>query len=416
MSQTSSLKLLASSQYFGFGPTSNLFTILKELKVKIEKIEITLIQNQAIEVFARKNENIANRLIVTPKYNSYDLILSAFDPLVVLNGWLSGIKTFYICNLLWFWRPKNIEFIQDHIKHLSFLKESNKYRSAIRYFKKICKDDFHMAIVIAYVLATHCFIRKIPNIKERLCELKIKCMVNYTECNIIIPHIFNRSAVDKDIIYFQLSGSKNPLCTDVDHKNYLKLMYDYILYLSNEFPNLRFVFCVNPYFIRKNNWLKGRRNVEIITTISQSDHIKFLHKAIGLFTSPGLEVIYEAIYCETPIFLLPEQSAGQYENFYFLRKHGFEPDRFLIDEECCKRMRVSGEEDIKHIYREISRIVRDGNTNILYKRGIRFIKKIFNERIQSRYLSMQKNSVIHYLGERPFSQGDVIANKILQIL
>jgi hypothetical protein len=409
--------IYAAAQYFGFGPTSNLFTILRALKENENNIEVRLIENEGSKFFMDKNPGVADMLVDRINLQDADLLFSSFDPFPIVEAWAHEVKTIFYCNLFWFWDVfKTPDKILAHKKELEMLKASDPIK-AIEKFKLIFKNNPHEGIFLGYFIADHAFTRKFPNMDHYLNIFEKNQKIIKSE--ILIPEINLKNILYDDLIFIQLSGSKSPVVTLEENKLYFELIIKFSIALAILLPEKKFLICANPHVIdlvEKQNNLPG--NLKISPSISQIKNIELMKQSLAMLTSPGMETIYEAAYADCPVFLLPEQSAGQYPIVQMLHSSGFYPDGFLINDNFKERKKLEGEEDAHEIYKCIKKMYELDNAQYLkmVMQAKQFIEQVSSQHHRQIHVNNSMKAIESYMGEDPFGSAKKISTFIKQIL
>lgn len=409
-------KIYVSSQNFGFGPTSNLFAILKNLKSKSNKIKIYALHNEAMGIFSRINHGIVDYNVDKIDFHNVDLVFSSFDPFAILNAWLLNIPNIFYCNLFWYWDVFNKkEQIIHHLDQLNIYKDSQEKYKAREYFRNIFDKNPHEGIFMGFLLASKCFTRKFHDIDRYLNAYSEYLNISITD--IYIPYELKLASRIKKTVLFQLSGSRNPVVNLEENIIYVNLCVQVTKHLANSFNSLEFAICINPFLLEKINVIDYCLpiNVKIISSVSQEQNLKMMEESLAMFTSPGLETIYEGIYTHCPIFLLPEQNAGQYSIFQMLNSSGYEPKRFLINELFPNRKKLYDENDAHNIYGIIKDEILNSEKiiNTLFKDSQHFIALIMNQQEREKYLQMSLDSIKTRKDHDPFTTNDQVSDYII---
>ncbi len=409
-------KIYVSSQFFGYGPTSNLFSILKSLKSKSSLFEIYGIKNEVMEFFASKNPGIIDQWSGEIDYSEVDILMSSFDPFYIFEAWLNDIPTIFYCNLFWYWNvfdKKNKMIL--HKENFYRLKAKNKLE-ARALFRKILSENPHEAIFLGYMLSTNCFTRNFYDIDNFIDVYKNE--MNLSVFDTHIPYQLKNPEKIKKQILIQLAGSRNCIVTKKENIFYMDLCLKLAKYIADIYPNFEIIICANPLLLTQVNLLKSSfpGNVKITPSFSQEENMFMIEDSFALFASPGLETIYEGIYCRCPIFLLPEQNAGQYSIFQLLNKTGYNPDRFLINEFFPNRNKLSGENDAHAIYEIIKKNILNSKIilDCFFNKAINFVDKMMQKKEKNKYLTMSLNSLILDPKKSPFAEREAISDFIIQ--
>ena len=406
--------LVAFAQLFGYGPTSNLFSLLRLAKHELSSNDRLFIKdNEHVRIFFKNNPNLATKLINHISYDKTDLILSCFEPLPIIKAWYHNIPSIYFCNLFWFWDvEKELDFIYSTKVFFEQQKRLGNLEKIISSFEKIYQANPHVGIYLGYLFAKHSFIRRFPGVEQKTLALKEHSTLHFT--NILIPKIKTPTQAKKKMqILFQLSGSITSATLKKEHLIYITLVKKLVLKLAHIFPKINFIICCNPSLFSSIN-INTCHNINIEQTFSQEENLKKIGESLCVFSSPGLETIFETISLRTPLFLLPEQNGGQHHNFYRLQSSGFNPDRFLVDEQFPNRIRLWQETDAHIIYEYIEKILNSGKLfNTFLNKSIIFIQNLHDSIFLDDYLSMQHNTLIKYFNNpQPYTHGEEVARMI----
>ncbi len=265
-----------------------------------------------------------------------------------------------------------------------------------------------------YMISSKCFTRKFPNINKYLEIYKSEIKISLFD--IYIPHKINNSKyMEKNNIFIQLSGGRNPIVQMEENIIYANLCLTLTKCLANIFKKLIFTICINPYILQNLDVSAYCfDNIKIIASITPTKNFTLMEHSIGIFTSPGLETIYEAIYTNCPVFLLPEQNAGQFSIFEMLNQNGYDPNRFLINELYPERQKFPGENDAHNIYKIIKDYILPSNIRMasLYKRSINFINNMMVQHKRDAYLQMSLEAISVNSKENPFTKIDNVSDYI----
>ena len=112
--------------------------------------------------------------------------------------------------------------------------------------------------------------------------------------------------------------------------------------------------------------------------------------------------------------MLPEQNAGQDDNFQLLNQSGFNPLRYLISEEFPERSRIADENDAHELLRMTLKLGEDtGAKNDFLERAAKFIVMLSEMETRNQYLLSQNNAIQKHIGVPSYSSGEFIAKKII---
>lgn len=410
------MNIYASAQLFGFGPVSNLFTLLKALKKQDRHIKIFLIENEATKIFNKKNPGVADCMVPDIDPGNCELIISSFDPFAVVTGWINEIPTVYYCNLFWYWGVhEKFDKIKKNKADLEFIKKQGE-KKVFESFNSLFRANSHEAIFMGYQLADTAITRKFPNI-EQLKEIYRKD-INLVESEILIIESACRSFSSKKTVLIQLAGSRNPVVSSCENNLYLKFCINFSLELARIFKDLEFITCVNPHVLNEFSIDIEKNlpeNFKLTESMSQEDNISLMADSLAIFSSPGLETIYEAIFTGSPVFILPEQNAGQYPIIKMLQSAGIYFEGFLINEIFPDREVLKGEADAHSIYKLMEKHMLSLESmyfKALVQNACNFIERYKDILNRERFRVDCYNKLQKYMGEHPFGA----ANKISELI
>ncbi len=373
--------IYASAQDFGFGPASTLYTYLTYIKEHCSDVSIYTVSNPALDVFCANSPSIVDAKIegIPETCSPNDLVLSSFDPTFIVKGWLKGLKTVYVCNLFWFWNVDTSDVVEYKKK---LLKYRAKYDLALDFFQKLYQADPHSAIFLGYLLADVAYVRRFPNCEKMISDFSsdMNCKLTKIVLN-QLPSLCGKTMRDKRILV-QLSGSKNPFVNDSEHQIYIKFVETIFYKVAAKCPDLEFCIIANPRLIQFFQDSTNRpRNAEVIRSLEQDSLFKLLSHSIAMFTSPGLESIYEAIAVKTPVFLLPEQNTGQYYNYELLNQMGIALPGFLYNDIDSRQGSIlSDEKDAPQVYSALTEVLDDEDMlEKIIKSSLMFINKTLED-------------------------------------
>lgn len=409
-------RIYVSSQNFGYGPTSNLFAILKSLKTKTDLFEIHAIENESLQLFSSKEPDIIDSIAENIEPKKTDLVLSSFDPFIILDAWLNDIPTVFYCNLFWYWDiyTKKEKLISTKNQLQKFKNEKN-FSEAKNLFMEIFNENPHLGIFMGFFLANHSFTRRFPTIEKFHAIFKNE--INLSVFDIYIPYELQSHNTNKPNILIQLAGGRNCIVTDEENILYLELCLALAKYLALIHQELNFIICVNPKILDLINLSKNlANNIQVVPSLSQHENLEMMEKSLAIFSSPGLETIYESIYTQCPIFLLPEQNAGQFSIFQLLQSTGYNPDRYLVNEIFPERNKFSGEEDAHAIYKLLKENLLDTSSyqHSFFEKASAFIKKVKQPAKRKEYIDMSWKSLKGTSLNDPFTTNEVVSDFIIE--
>ncbi len=313
-------KLLCSAQTFGFGPISKLYSVARLLK---EDFSLILVLDSKRNVFSKINPGIFEDIIYAPKLENLEAIirekspnaiLSVYEPDIVLAAKRTGVPSYFIDGLFWFWE------LRTAMAQLN--EQANKLIAAqtIDLDKILRQFTPHERIFTSHFLASKSYIQYDPNISARFEDVK-----KYMRAE-LVGAIINNSSLNKETsenhVLVTLSGEILPTVSLDQSAMYAQLIINMVSEASNKyFKDKKWIVLVNPLVLPKLNTV-GKSNVSVRDSVDQTTMYNLQRNAIVVFSPPGLTTIYECASLGKPVIFLPEQSV-QYKNAYRLKNYGF---------------------------------------------------------------------------------------------
>jgi len=302
---------LCGAEPFGFGPCSKLTTILNFIK----RLDVSFDFYGKGSAYVFFKQNVEEHTIRTEEDISkidqvdYDAVISVMDWEVAAWGYFNNVPVYFFDSLYWCWNwpQSNRSEIE---KKLSEMRESS-LETLIDYLVTLPN---HLQIYAAHYMATKSYIQYYPQClrndgsEETLNPIVIQPMVDLT---------LKREEI-RDTILISLSGLQNPLLDETDIKRYVELICELTRPVLDMYANdYKVVWAVNEEMISIAEKTLG---VEI-HPINQKEFLEFLNKTAVLLAPAGITTIYETIFYETPIIILPEQHNGHFKNYQNLHSN-----------------------------------------------------------------------------------------------
>lgn len=305
------IKILCGAEPFGFGPCSKLTTILNFIK----KFDVSFDFYGKGSAYAFFKQNVGEHAIRTEEdireinQVNYDAVISVMDWEVVAWGYHNKVPVYFFDSLYWCWNwpPSDRSEIEKRLAKM----QGSSFDSLIDYLDSLPN---HLQIYAAHYLATKSYIQYYPT-----------CLRNDGSEEILKPIVI-QPMVDlslkkeeiRDTIVISLSGLQNPLLNETDIKSYVELIRELTKpVLGMHASNYKIVWAVNEEVIGL-----AEETLEVeIRPISQKEFLALLNKTVVLLAPAGITTIYETIFYETPIIILPEQHNGHYKNYLNLHNN-----------------------------------------------------------------------------------------------
>jgi len=410
------MKLIIAAQNYGFCPTSYAFTIARAVRNSRPDIDISIVETPSVKTFNQLNQDISLRVIPTVTSEA-DLVISCYEPTAILEAWLNNIPCIYYCNLLWFWLRNgevNIKQLETDIRFFSQLKKENKHEEIRELFTKKCQEYPISGMMYGYLLADRSFCRKYPGYEAALVNLPPSIATKIKAISIFMPYQKSELKLRSNIVLFQLSGSESPHVNLKQNEIYIRGCYQLALTLSQQHADKHFIFCANPNILAKlSPALESTRNLEIRGSVSQQEQFSLLSRVNALFVPPGLGTTYEALYCGTPLFYLPEQNIGQHPNWKMLKDMGIEIPACLANEEFPDTEYSISESSVDNLFQRILLLFQ---TRMDYMANLSHF--FLNEQVPN-WADIHQEHLAKFkkvMGEKPFLVGNDIARIFLDII
>lgn len=283
------MKILFSSQDFAYGPTSQMFSFIKHLKIHWYENEIYIKKNSATEIFFNNfvNENFDNNVFLVNDFSgNYDVYIGFYDPDIIIEWKSKFKKTLFICNLTFLWNDSIFNDLKnENIDNLLSRKTTNH----------------HHKIALWYYFADKVYIRNTD--KTDLNSQLYKNISHKTQFiwPIIYPKIYNQWIKKHCVI--QLWWQINPITPKSFYFVYLKLVSLICKNISWEKKLI-----IHPDILEiALKYFSNDKNYEIITTTWQWQYQKILSESYLLMSPFWINTFFESSYFNIPTYILPEQ-------------------------------------------------------------------------------------------------------------
>lgn len=320
------MRILSSSQSFGYGPSSKLVTLAKWLKPN-GKFYIDFLGDDVSLTYVLQNSVYFNKIIEYkgeyPNPKNYDLVVSVMNPYIVIWAWINNIKSIYVDSLFWFWNWDESRF--THLESIiEELRSVNNIDEAWALVKDISPHDMQY---IAYKLTNLSLVQKFSF--EKISEENVDKFRKSLKVNYIGPIVDINKKKDTKIrnkIVISLSGLLSPLNREKDALRYSTLVMNLLDEVIGELPeNIEVFLTTNPNVITEIRPINERINV---VSFSNNAFLEILNETILLFAPVGITTLYESLTYNVPIYFLPEQHDGHYKNYLMLTDNGKEKESF----------------------------------------------------------------------------------------
>lgn len=323
------MNIVASAFPFGYGPTSKMLVIAKQLRSSSVQHNVDFVGSDIALMFAEQNaqyyentysfDNIDNLNVL-----KYDLAICVMNHYFIIWAYLHGIPTIFIDSLFWFWEWDNKGRMSIADGFIEEIKKGMTFSEAM-----IKAQDFnsHELKYVAYRLAdtvmTQDFIENQNDNKHHL----IRDSIARTRIGPIVDTSYNLSqSLSKNDVLISLSGTYSPLNREPQALAYAELVLTTLdNFISSQPEGVNIIMTVNPDLTEK---ISPRNKRVRLMSLPHDNFLRRLAKSKILFAPAGVTTIYESIYYNVPIIFLPEQHDGHYKNYLRLTNNGAFADIF----------------------------------------------------------------------------------------
>jgi hypothetical protein len=410
------MKIIIAAQNYGFCPTSYAFTIARTLQLARIDVDISIVETASTKIFSELNKDTQIHMISSIPSKD-DLIISCYEPLAIMEAWINDIPSIYYCNLLWFWLKNsevNLPEIENDIQLFKQLKKDGREEKLRDEFNKKCQKHPISGMMYGYFLADASFCRNYLGCDKAIKHLPRPISTRLKPIGIFMPYEQTPIEQRSNLVLFQLSGSENPHTHFGQNEIYIRGCYELASQLSQKYPTLQFVFCVNPSLLNQlKEPLIEKSNLTIRGSVSQKEQFALLREVKALFVPPGLGTSYEALYSGTPFFYLPEQNIGQHPNWKLFKEMGIDILACLVNEEFPDQGYQVHESSVDNLFERIKLLFDTRMERIVELASFFFREQVPHwPEIHKTHIEKLKAAI----GEKPFLTGDDIAHIFLSIL
>lgn len=407
------MKVICTAEAYGFGPVSKLTSIAKLLKKKIS-VHLVFVGKHAAYDFASRSDIFdecynSEPSSITAKHliaNS-DYVMSVMESYSILYAKQYNKKSFFIDSLFWLWDLKRST---SYYVNMAYSIEENPVDHTNRFKSKTPHEQEYLA----HLLTTMSFVQNFPGVEKRLKEF-----VRYTQMTKVgaLIDLNYKGKLKKEYkILVACGGLKTPMVSVSDNKTYVQIIGKIIngIAMNPCFRKYKIVVALNDNFISKNLFLQYFNKEVEVKFFSHDDFLHELSSSFVLFTSPGITTMYEGMAYGIPIFLLPEQSYGQYHIYHKLKKTGLRFPNLILKELKVRKTHNDPVVETKHIYKQIRTYLDDYMLiDVMRKTATDFIKKLENQYFYDKILEKQEK-ILHRLGG--VNGSEIVATKISKVM
>ncbi len=288
------IKLIATAEAQGFGPASQLLSILRPFLKNIDFFGTgtcyEYLKNNGLNV--KELDLIKDYEICSKLLSQYDILITVMDSRAALLAKYIGLKVVYIDLIFSLF---NIKESFNYYKHISglIIKDESKLRKLIEHNKNNYNRDF-MNQRAKRSIFSHILSDKNFSIEFLPCTKKNNCFLKKTNC------VFTEPILDQNIFELEKSAfENNKLVVSLGgmqkQNNYSNLIRQVLFKLNVDFKKLN--------LLNQKNYFKQIQNSKII------------------LCTPGFSIVYELLFLNKILLILPAQNAGQIKFVDYLKQN-----------------------------------------------------------------------------------------------
>ncbi len=305
-------KIAASSQAFGYGPSSKVVTFIKNLNIaKPNEYEVDFYGTDISLTYAKQNSEHFNQVFdfLQPKNNDYDIVISAMEPSLIFWAVLNHKKSIYIDSLYWFWK-----WDDDKFTELQQIASKIREADTIENVNQIIRDvDPHSMQYLAHLLASKSLVQIFPGTVESSAKDKYRSNLKIHRIGYLIDTSLKREGLERTKILISLSGLLSPLNRIVDAIQYYDFVMDLISETIDRLPKeIDVHLTVNPTILKRISKRSDRIKID---SLDHDLFMELLNESLVTVAPAGITTILESLTYDTPIMFIPEQHDGHYENY-----------------------------------------------------------------------------------------------------
>lgn len=313
------LKVITSAQSFGYGPSSKLITIIKELRrADGYNFQVDFVGSSISLTYVSQNKKYLDDIFDEQKQfdlRKYDYAISVMDPYLAIKAAILKMPVIYVDSLFWFWKWNN-----ENLPKLDNIVEKLKSNRDINRLAELLEEvGPHELQYLAHRFADYSIVQTFGQ-NELADDNNVRRKIQVLFVNPIIDRTLYKEDSKKDTILISLSGMISPLVNNEQALKYVKLVCNLFSSWSEKIDkNINIILTANPDVINKIDFDTAR-----IKSVSMSNEeiLNTLNRSIICFAPVGITFLYEALYYNVPIVFLPEQHDGHYANYLRLLKPG----------------------------------------------------------------------------------------------
>lgn len=380
--------LFLSAEDFGFGPVSVLTQALTTVSLPND-YQFVIEAGTNYESFLRKNnlefEVVDNATSILNNPACLGSIVCQ-NPNAALLSWKHDVPSIYLDNFFWFWELDTNRISRLYQKIIQ-LKHSSDHEFT-RFLDTIAQEHPHDLYLLVHFFTQTSLIQNFGSAVQERIELltQIAPIAHHSYGATIAspPKSLKSHQHIKPYIYTQLGGMISPQTSSTYLIDYLTIVCGALSYLNRhhtfqiecKVPS-HLVAQLQPQF----------PNILLLATIPFNEHIRKIQQADYLFIQPGINSIFEAVYFNKRLFILPELNPSHSSNLSHLLANGFSCHHYCF---YPSRPKKSNPTDSRYLTTAAKKLLRQNYSQVL----AHAFTKLFKDKNEARNVEQRKKIVI----------------------
>lgn len=298
------MRFLATAQAFGYGPASKIKTVSNYLQEVSTSSEIVYAADGTAYTFGSRATETFDDVVSTDETSiselldeqQFEAVISGMKPAPLLEADERDIPGFMVDSLFWFWKWGNSEELLNEFENEGVTRE--RYESLTAHDKKLA----------GHYVAEHSYLQHYPN--ETRTDIDIQRIGSATKTNPIVDKT-GPLGDGRDNVIISLCGQLSPAVSKSQAVEYAETLLRTIAPELEAFEQDGYEIIVtgNP------NVIEDVHSEFELSTLNHDEMMKNLSTAAVLLCPPSITSLYEALVLDVPVFFLPEQHTGHWENY-----------------------------------------------------------------------------------------------------
>jgi hypothetical protein len=411
------MNIITSAFPFGYGPTSKMLVIAKQLRSSNAYAKIDFVGSDIALTFAKQNAKYYDDIIAFDRIKDidvvkYDLAICVMNHYFVIWAFLHRVPTVFIDSLFWFWEwddEKRLAFADDFIRDI---RNGMSFDDAMALSEKFNSHELkYVAYRLADTVMTQDFVEERYSNKPHA----IRDSITRMQIGPIVDMGYVRNKLDKTDVLISLAGTYSPLNREPQATAYANLVLSIIDDFINNLPtDTNIIMTVNPDLLDKITPTNKRIN---LVSLSHDEFLKQLNKSRLLLAPAGVTTIYESICYGTPIVFLPEQHDGHFENYMRLTSDGRHSDVFpnlLFNTRLDREASLDPDLEILNIQKLIKDKAKDTSYINELKEALDDLAGVIVDKTKLSALAVSQRNVLSESSAEAFNINDYITKEMKQ--